>query len=124
MSRILVIEDNDQVRQLLRMTLEREGYDVDEAEDGRSGARLYRESPADVVITDIVMPEKEGLETITELRKDFPGAKIIAISGACDYAFAQVYLDAAKNLGASYAFQKPVPRDELLEAVKKLLDED
>ena len=81
MALILIIDDDDQIRRVLRKTLERDGYDVADAPNGKEGIRLYRENPADLVITDIIMPEKEGIETIRELRRDFPEVKIIAISG-------------------------------------------
>jgi len=78
---ILVIEDDVQVRALLKKLLESEGYTVLEAENGNIGIRLYHENSVDVVITDLIMPEKEGIETIRELRKIAPQIKIIAISG-------------------------------------------
>jgi CheY-like chemotaxis protein len=78
---VLVIDDNEDIRALLRRVLEREGYSVSEASDGMAGTRLYRSQPADVIITDIVMPDQEGIQTIMELLRDFPAAKIIAISG-------------------------------------------
>ncbi len=72
MPSILVIEDNEDIRALYKRILERAGHKVIEAPDGKAGTRLYRESPADLVITDIIMPEKEGIETIKELTSDFP----------------------------------------------------
>lgn len=81
MTRILVIDDEPQVRAMLRQMLEREGYEVVEAEEGEEGMRRYREQPVDLVITDILMPQKEGIETIRALRRTNPGVKIIAISG-------------------------------------------
>ncbi|MDM8524030.1 response regulator transcription factor [Desulfococcaceae bacterium HSG8] len=120
MKRILVIDDEDQVRSMLRMMLEREGYEVEDAENGEVGIRLFRKKPADVVITDILMPEKEGIETIIELRRDFPGAKIIAISGGGRLRSPEIFLKMAKKFGADRIFPKPVERDELLDAVKEL----
>ena len=81
---------------------------------------MYRSDPADVVITDIVMPEKEGLETIQELRRDFPGAKIIAMSGGGRIG-PKGYLKLAEKLGASRAFAKPFDRMEMVSAVDELL---
>ena len=69
MTRILIIDDEAPVRDLLRQMLEKEGYEVVEAREGDIGIRLFRENPADLIITDILMPEKEGIETILELRK-------------------------------------------------------
>lgn len=122
MKSILVIDDNIYVRSLLREMLELANYDVTEAPNGEVGARLFRQAPVDLVITDIFMPEKEGLETIRELRRDFPEVKIIAISGGGsrgDLAF----LPTAKKLGAHYTFAKPFEMDEMLAAVHELLDE-
>lgn len=120
MPRILVIDDEAPVRTLFQMTLERAGYEVAVASDGKEGMESHRECPADVIITDIVMPEKEGLETIVELRRDFPEVKIIAISGGGRIG-PDSYLDMAKSLGAHCAFAKPVNRDELLAALRELI---
>jgi CheY-like chemotaxis protein len=122
MPRILVIDDDDQVRAVIRLALERAGYDVEEACDGEAAIKRYRADPADLIITDIVMPGKEGLETIMELRKDFPDVKIIAISGG-GRLNPQSYLDLARKLGAFRSFSKPVARRDLLEAVSELLGE-
>ena len=123
MSRILVIDDEEQVRSMFRMALERAEYEVEVACDGKEGIRLFREYPADLVITDLIMPEQEGVETIVELQRDFPDVKIIAISGGGRMA-PDTYLDIAKKLGALRTFTKPVNRDELLGAVRELLGED
>jgi len=120
MVRILIIGDDVQTLNMLRQMLEREGYEVVEAPDGKEGLRRYRESPTDLIITDIIMPEKEGIETIMELRRDFPDVKIIAMSGG-GRNNPKAYLDIAENLGAQYTFAKPVEREELLKAVRELL---
>jgi len=122
MKRILIIDDNDQLRSLLREILELGNYVVTEAPNGDIGARLFRQQPADLVITDIFMPEKEGLETIRELRRDFPDVKIIAISGGGSRG-ALGYLPTAKKLGAHRTFIKPFEMLELLAAVHELLGE-
>lgn len=121
MARILIIDDDDQVRTLLRMILEREGHEVIEAPDGEVGVELYRKEPADVVITDIFMPEKEGLETIMDLRLEYPEVKLIAISGG-GHLKAHEYLHMARKLGAQLTLTKPFERDELLEAVTGILE--
>ena len=118
--RILVIEDDPQMRTMLRQMLEAKGCDVVEASDGNEGIKLYRGNPADLIITDLIMPEKEGIETIIELRRDFPDVKIIAISGGGRLDPGQ-YLSMAKSFGAQYTFAKPVEREELLKAVRELL---
>jgi len=118
--RILIIDDDVQILDMLRQTLEREGYEVVDASNGKKGIRLYREKPADLIITDIIMPEKEGIETIIELKRDFPDVKIIAISGGGKIR-SEEYLSMAKKLGARYTFSKPVKREELLAAVRELI---
>jgi len=81
MARILVIDDDDQILRTLHQVLEMEGHEVVDTSNGKEGIKFFRENGADLIITDIVMPEKEGLETIMELRRDFPDIKVIAISG-------------------------------------------
>ena len=122
MKRILVIDDDMQFRQMLRQTLERAGFEVAEAPDGEKGMRLYRQDPTDLIITDIIMPEKEGVETIIELRREFPDVKIIAISGGSRGIDAKDCLYAVKQLGADCTFSKPFDRKELLEAISGLLE--
>src|ERR1700736_5617015 len=96
---ILLIEDNDALRPLLRKSLETAGHEVAEARHGAEGLRLYRERPADVVVCDLFMPEKDGLETIRELRAS-GDVKIIAISGDGPPAFSAM-LKVALGLGAA-----------------------
>jgi CheY-like chemotaxis protein len=107
---------------MLRQILEREGYEVEEAGDGKEGIELYRRAPADLIITDVVMPEKDGVEIIRELKRDFPDVRVIAISGGSRTLGAQYCLAAMKALGALYVLTKPFGRKELLEAVHELLD--
>jgi CheY-like chemotaxis protein len=123
MKRILVIDDDMQLRQMLKQMLERQGYDVVEAQDGKEGLNLYRQAPTDLVITDIIMPEKEGVETIIELKRDFPDVKIIAISGGSRGIDSTNCLYYVKQFGADYIFAKPFDRKILLEAVQELLGE-
>lgn len=118
--RIMVIDDDDQMRVLLRQVMEWAGYEVVEAEDGREGMQIQRRQPADLVITDLIMPEQEGLETISLLRKEFPQTKIIAISGGGRIG-PEAYLPAAQELGADRVFSKPFDVRELAGAVKELL---
>ncbi|WP_448872184.1 response regulator [Desulfobulbus propionicus] len=116
----MVIDDDDQMRVLLRQVMEWAGYEVVEAEDGRAGIHLQRRQPVDLVITDLIMPEQEGLETITLLRKEFPQTRIIAISGGGRIG-PEAYLPAAQELGADRVFSKPFDVRELAGAVKELL---
>ena len=122
MARIIVIDDDVQIRVLLKEILQQEGYEVVDAPDGLEGVRLYRENPADLVITDIIMPEKEGLEIIRELRTDFPEVKIMAISGGGRIG-PEPYLQIAERLGAKSILTKPIERDELIGAVRMALKE-
>lgn len=118
---ILVIDDDANIRALLRRWLERDGYSVIEAEDGEVGIRVFREHLPEVVITDIIMPHKEGLETIMDLHREFPGAQIIAISGGGKVMSGNACLHLASRLGAVRAFSKPLEMPKLLEAIRELL---
>ena len=122
MANILIIDDDDQFREMLRQMLERAGYEVVEAPDGKEGLRLFRENKVDLVITDIFMPEKEGLEVLMEFRRNFPDTKIIAISGGARNISPEESLKMAEAFGAKYTFKKPVDREALLDAVKELLE--
>ena len=118
--KILLIEDEEPMRIVLKNMLEKEGHDVLEANNGKVGMSLYRENGADLVITDILMPEKEGFETIRELKQENPNVKIIAISGGGAIG-PEEYLSIAKRLGVHRTFEKPFNREEILEAVNELL---
>jgi CheY-like chemotaxis protein len=120
MKSILIVDDDEKVRTMLQQSLEREGYKVLAAEDGEEGLKIFRKNEPDLIITDLVMPEKEGLETILELRRDYPDIKIIAISGGGRFN-PKYYLDLAEKFGAQYTLYKPFERDELLKAVQDLL---
>jgi CheY-like chemotaxis protein len=121
MKSILVVDDDKYIRILLKKLFEQEGYAVQTAENGNSAVKSLYEKPADLVITDIIMPEKEGLETIMELRRDFPNLKLIAISGG-GLIHANKYLKLAKLMGAQYTFSKPLSIIELKAAVRSLLE--
>jgi DNA-binding response OmpR family regulator len=120
MAHILIIDDDPQMLNMLGQILKREGYEVVEALDGKEGLKLYRENPADLVITDIIMPGTEGIETIMELQRDFPDVKIIAMSGG-GHSYPEEYLYIARMLGVQKTFSKPIERDELLKVVNELL---
>ncbi|MGB2906425.1 MAG: response regulator [Candidatus Aminicenantaceae bacterium] len=120
MASILVIEDDEQIRALLKQILERAGHEVLEAPDGNKGLRIYRKNLPDLIITDIIMPEKDGLETIRELRKMNPDVKIIAVSGG-GFIHSDYYLDMAKRFGAFSILAKPFTPAEVLNAVNQLL---
>lgn len=120
MESILIIDDEAQIRSMIRLILEREGYVVTEAPDGTEGIRRFRENPTDLIITDIIMPNKDGIGMIIELKKEFPGAKIIAMSGG-GLNRPDGYLRGAKQLGAACTLSKPINRQELLRVVKDTL---
>ncbi len=120
MPRVLVIDDEIQVRKLTRQMLELEGHSVLEASDGDSGIEIVDANEIDLIITDIIMPGKEGIETILELKQKNPNIGIIAISGGGRIG-PDGYLDLARRFGASQTFSKPFDRQELVQAVKDLL---
>ena len=120
MPRVLVIDDDEQIVILLRSMLKRAGYEVLEARDGGRGMKLCRSERVDLVITDIIMPEMEGLELIMGLKREFPDMKIIAVSGGARNKPAD-YLNMASKLGAHRILTKPFERRELLTAVKELV---
>jgi DNA-binding NtrC family response regulator len=120
MKRILIIDDEQQIRSMLRLMLERDGYEVVEAPDGSEGIKAYRQKPADLVITDLIMPNKDGIGMIIELQKEFPDVKIIAMSGG-GLNKPEGYLKGAKKLGAACTLTKPIDREKMLRAVKNII---
>lgn len=122
MARILLIEDDHTVRAVLRMSLAGVGHIVIEARNGKEGLDLFKRAGADLVITDIIMPEVEGLEVIRELRnKRFPSVKVIAISGGGVSQDAGDALRMAKLLGAAKTLAKPFSNEVLIAAVNEVL---
>lgn len=122
MSRVLVIDDEPYILLMLKKLFEKEGFDVDIAINGDEGIKIFSKYPADVIITDIVMPEKEGLETIREFKQTNPDLKIIAISGG-GRIDSKEYLDSARLFGAAKVFRKPFKQREMVNAVNELLSE-
>jgi DNA-binding response OmpR family regulator len=120
MARILLIEDYDLIRSLLRENLELAGHTVIEAHNGQEGLDLFRQAGADLVITDIVMPEKEGLAVLMELRTAQPPVKVIAMSGG-GRGSGTDYLDMARLLGAAKVLLKPFTNEVLMAAINELL---
>ena len=118
--RILVIDDESQIRAMLRQLLDSQGYEVLTAINGKEGVLKYRNHPFDLVITDIIMPEKEGIEMIMELKQEFPEIKIIAMSGG-GRAAPEGYLTIAKKVGAIQTFNKPVDQAHLLRTIEDVL---
>lgn len=116
LARILIIDDEEGVRIPLRAALQMAGHQVEEAADGQDGVNLFLREPADLVITDMRMPGKDGLETLQELLQQAPDLKIVAIA-ADETTFSQI-----EALGIQNTFAKPFRLQELVEAVQKLLE--
>ncbi len=122
MQRILIIDDEPHILLMLKKMLERVGYETDLASNGVEGLQLFHRNPVNLVITDIIMPEKEGLETIREMKKSHPELKIIAMSGGGKIS-AENYLETAKIFGATRIIEKPFTQQEMVSAVQELLPE-
>ena len=120
MASILLVDDDDEFLAMLSNLLTRAGYQVTVAFDGERAIKLYRSHPTDLVITDLVMPNKEGLELIGELKQLHSEVRIIAVSGAGHNALPD-YLKMAKALGAQRVLAKPFSEREILDAVSTVL---
>ena len=120
MERILVIDDEPHILLMVKKMLERAGYDVDLASNGSEGLRLFNKLRPVLVITDIIMPEKEGLETIREMKRINSDLVIIAMSGGGKIS-ADNYLETAKIFGASRLIEKPFSQKQLLSYVEELV---
>jgi DNA-binding NtrC family response regulator len=123
MAEILVIDDDVSIRELLRQVLEREDHAVSEAADGHQAMLQTQESRFDLIITDILMPERDGFEVIRQVTRRNPQVKIIALSGGGAYLGLEV-LDTAKDFGAVEALAKPFDVDQLLHIVKDCCPRD
>jgi len=119
---ILLVDDDEQFRGMLSEALTGEGFEVREASDGLQGIKLYGEQPTDIVITDLVMPGKEGLEMIVEIKRFHSGVKIIAISGG-GRGSSNNYLKMAKAFGAQIVLAKPFSHHEILDAISQVLED-
>jgi len=117
---ILLIDDEESFRCVIKQVLVNAGFEVVEAANGAQGIQYFHENPADMIITDIIMPEKEGIETIIELKKAFPNVKLIAMSGGGWYG-TDIDFDMAKKLGAK-TLDKPFALQDLLDVVHELLN--
>jgi len=130
MTRIIVIDDEEDIRNVLQEVLERAGYDVDTADNSDAGLDLLRDKGADLVITDIIMPGKDGVDTAYQIRMEFPNTRIIVMSGGGNVAPTEyepssikttAYLASADAAGADLTMTKPFDRNEILEAVNELV---
>ena len=120
MAHILLIDDDERLRGMLRMLLVKLGHEVSEAGTGKEGIAAYTGGGVDLVITDVVMPDKEGLETIMELRRKHGAKKIIAMSGG-GYMAPSDYLRTALQMGATRAIAKPFSHDAMITLVNEVL---
>jgi two-component system, response regulator, stage 0 sporulation protein F len=119
MATILIVDDDAPIRTLLRRILEEDGHQIREAPNGHMGLLLYREAPADLVITDILMPERDGMDVTLALTQEFLDARVIAITGGIgDHNF----LNVAKLFGARHVIQKPFTAEDIRRVVRFTLE--
>lgn len=132
MTKVIIIDDEEDIRIVLKEIFSREGFDVAVASNGNEGLNLLREQGADLVITDIIMPGSDGVETAYDIRMEFPHTKIIVMSGGgniapLDYEPAAIstnaYLASAEAVGADMTITKPFDREELVKAARELTGE-
>jgi DNA-binding response OmpR family regulator len=121
MANILVIEDDPQFSEMLAQMLKQAGHEVETAANGALGMAAFRENRPDLVITDILMPEKDGIETILEIKREGMETRIIAISGGRRAITPQFNLDSAALIGVQHVLAKPFTRQQILEAVETAL---
>jgi len=122
MARILVLDDEEHMREAVRLALERDGHEISEVSDGATALSLFRDQRMDIVITDLVMPHKDGAEVIRDLRKMSSSVKIVALSGRGGICI-KANLDRALMTGADRALMKPCDFDELRRTVRELTGE-
>lgn len=120
MAAVLIIDDDNGVRRMMRLALTKAGHAVMEASDGAAGLALFRRQPADLVITDLYMPNQDGIETIQQLREEFPSSRILAISGGAVLGTTDALTDASL-FGADATLAKPFAADELVAAATRVL---
>ncbi|MFC1673243.1 response regulator [Pseudomonadota bacterium] len=120
MASVLVADDEELARFTIREILEAEGHTVVEAKNGVEAIDLFTKQPTDIIVTDIIMPDKEGIETIIELKRDHPGIKIVAISGGGRTRNLD-FLELAKRYGADAVLAKPFSEQELIDVINTLL---
>ena len=122
MATILIIDDEKSILGFLKDRFTYEGFNVLTARDGKEGMDIFNRNQVDLVITDIIMPDKDGFATIIDLKRICPDIKTIAMSGG-GLGHAEYYLETAKSFGVQYAFKKPFNTNELVDAVYELLEE-
>jgi DNA-binding response OmpR family regulator len=119
MTRVLLIDDDEALRAVIKMSLVASGFEVVEAGDGRAGVSLAKSKPFDVVVTDLIMPGQEGIETITILRRELPQLPIIAMSGGLPNS--ALYLEIAAKIGARRVLGKPFAMADLRTAITEVV---
>ena len=129
MTRVIIIDDEEDIRSVLKEILLRAGFEVEVASNGGAGLKLLRAQDADLVVTDVIMPGKDGVQTVRDIRREFPSIKIIVISGGgsvtpMDYEPEAIkttaYLASASAAGADITLTKPFDRQELVRAIEEL----
>lgn len=121
MAKVLVVDDEEPIRSLVAKILIKDGHEVMEAENGQSACDLFSGCEIDLIITDLVMPEKNGIEMIMDLKKTHPNVKVIAISGGVGFSGYFDLLSVASLLGAKHIIKKPFSVDEIRNAVDDML---
>jgi DNA-binding response OmpR family regulator len=122
-SRILIVDDDYDMRQTIKAILEEDNYDLAEAEDGNAAIRYIKNNPVDMIIVDIIMPDKDGIEVITETSVSHPHVKILSLSGG-GLIDASAHLHTASQLGADDTLVKPFKNKELIEKVRNLIKKE
>lgn len=117
--KVLVVDDNRDLRDILKLSLEAEGYAVSDAANAAVALSLARQSKPDILLTDLFMPDSDGFEAIDAFRKEFPGTKIVVMSGESRLAKGD-YLSTAKLIGADATLRKPFETDELLRVLREM----
>lgn len=120
MAKILIVDDDPAILEFLRTILIRDGHTVDETSDGKTAKEMYGKGDYDLLVTDVVLPGKEGLDLILELEREHPTMKVIAVSGG-DRIEPNYYLELASILGAQHTLAKPFTPQEFLQKVRALL---
>jgi len=120
MPTIVIADDDKNLRSMLKQIFEVENYTVLEADNGEKAIEYVNKNHVDLVITDLIMPKKEGIETINELNHKYPSLPVFAMSGAC-MTDSKIYLEIAKKLGVVKTFLKPFDINEMLDSVKSVI---
>ncbi len=121
MAKILVVDDEEPIRTLISKILEKDGHSVMESENGQHACDTYQDAEIDLIVTDLVMPEKNGIEMIIQLKKTHPDVKVIAISGGSGFSGQIDLLSVAQLLGAKHVIKKPFTVDQVRSAVNDVV---